>query len=201
LTEPRRLPTGFLGGNPVQITAPAERARPAICERQSTQNTERILNIRIMLAFAIWMLAWLLWSGLYTPLLVTLGLLSCGLTVFLARRIGFFKENYFSPGRLMRLLPFWGWLGKELVKSNLQVARIVLSPRLPISPTVVKIRAAAQDPLGQAILGNAITLTPGTVTLDDHEGELLVHCLVKETADELVAGEMNRRVAATTEAD
>lgn len=165
------------------------------------KDTERILKIRLVLAFAIWMLAWLLWSGIYTPLLVTLGLISCGLTVFLARRMGFFRTHYFSIPRLARLLPFWGWLGKELVKSNFQVARVVLSPSLAISPTVVTIKADAQDPLGQAILGNAITLTPGTVTLDDHEGELLVHCLDRKTASELEAGEMNRRVAAITEAD
>lgn len=145
------------------------------------------------------MLAWLLWSGLYTPLLVVLGLISCALTVFLAYRMDFFTEHFFSPRRLLRLLPFWGWLSKELIKSNLQVAKVVLSPRLPISPTVVTIKAESDEPLGQAILGNAITLTPGTVTLDDHDGELLIHCLVKETADELVAGEMNRRVASVME--
>ena len=151
-----------------------------------------------MLAFAIWMLAWLLWSGLYTPMLVILGVFSCLLTMFLAYRMDFFDNDFFQPRRLGRLLPFWGWLGKELVKSNLQVARIVLSPKLVISPTVVTIKALPDDELGQAILGNAITLTPGTVTLDDHDGELLIHCLVRETADELVAGEMNRRVAALT---
>ena len=152
-----------------------------------------------MLAFAIWMLAWLLWSGLYKPLLISLGVLSCALTAFLAYRMDFFRSHFFLPGRLLRLLPFWGWLGKELVKSNLQVAKIVLSPSLKISPTVVTIRAATDDPIGQAILGNAITLTPGTVTLDDHEGKLLIHCLMKDTADELVEGEMNRRVAAAME--
>jgi multicomponent Na+:H+ antiporter subunit E len=145
------------------------------------------------------MLSWLLWSGLYTPLLVVLGVLSCLLTTFLAYRMGFFETHFFQPRRLLSLLPFWGWLGKELVKSNFQVARIVLSPKLKISPTVVTIKALPKDELGQAILGNSITLTPGTVTLDDHEGELLIHCLVRETADELVAGEMNRRVAALSE--
>ena len=158
-----------------------------------------LLKTRIVLAFAIWMLAWLLWSGLYSPLLVVLGIISCLLTAFLAYRMGFFQVHFFAPRRLGRLLPFWGWLGKELIKSNFQVARIVLSPKLKISPTVVTIKALPEDELGQAILGNAITLTPGTVTLDDHDGELLIHCLVRETADELAAGEMNRRVAALTE--
>lgn len=154
---------------------------------------------RILLALLVWMLAWLLWSGLYKPLLIVLGALSCLLIAWLAWRMDFFVENFFRPRRWIRLLPFWGWLGKELVRSNLQVARIVLSPGLPISPTLVTLQALPEDDLGQAILGNAITLTPGTLTVDDHEGQLLVHCLTEEIADELMAGEMNRRVAAVME--
>ena len=59
-------------------------------------------------------------------------------------------------------------------------------------------RAESPDEFGQALLGNSITLTPGTVTLDDHEGELVVHCLTDATAKDLEAGGMNRRIAALT---
>jgi len=152
--------------------------------------------MRIALTFLLWMAIWLLWSGLYKPLLIVLGLLSCCLTVFLAHRMGFFNRDVFSLHFVHRLVPFWGWLGVELIKSNLMVARIVLDPKLPISPTVVNLTAQSADPVLQAILGNSITLTPGTVTLDDHEGKLLVHCLTKQGAQELLAGEMNERGAA-----
>ena len=152
--------------------------------------------MRVVLTLLLWFLAWLLWSGIYKPLLIVLGVLSCLLVLVLSRRMGFFEKGVYSLHLIWRLLPFWGWLGKELVASNLQVARIVLSPTLPISPTVVKIEALPEDPVGQAILGNSITLTPGTVTLDDHEGVLLVHCLTEEGAEALVEGDMNRRVAA-----
>ena len=46
-----------------------------------------------------------------------------------------------------------------------------------------------------AILGNAITLTPGTVTIDVHENRLLVHCLTSNSAQGLRSGEAERRVA------
>lgn len=153
------------------------------------------LVIKIVLALLLWMVIWLLWSGFYTPLLITLGALSCLLTAYLAWRMNFFTEDMLDPRLLWRLLPFWFWLGKELIKSNLTVARIVLSPSLPISPTLVRLNALPKTELGQAILGNAITLTPGTVTIDDHEGQLLVHCLTRVGARELREGEMNRRVA------
>ncbi|XOV85173.1 MAG: Na+/H+ antiporter subunit E [bacterium] len=151
--------------------------------------------MRLVLTFILFMVIWLLWSGLFKPLLITLGVISCVLTLFMANRMGFFKREVFSLHLTHRLIPFWGWLAVELVKSNIDVARIVLSPKMPISPTVVQLTAQSQNPVLQAILGNSITLTPGTVTLDDHEGELLVHCLTKQGADALLEGDMNRRVS------
>lgn len=157
-------------------------------------STEPIM--RILLTLLLWFLAWLLWSGMYKPLLLGLGVLSCLLVLVLSLRMGFFRQDVFSLHLVWRLLPFWGWLGKELIVANLQIARIVMSRRPAISPTVIKLDALSPDPVGQAILGNSITLTPGTVTVDDHEGELLVHCLTRELAESLQEGEMNRRVAA-----
>ncbi|MEP6389210.1 MAG: Na+/H+ antiporter subunit E [Halioglobus sp.] len=154
--------------------------------------------MRILLTLLLWFTAWLLWSGMFKPLLIGLGVVSCLLVLVLSRRMGFFKQEVFSLHLTWRLLPFWGWLGKELIIANLQVARVVLSRHMPISPTVIRLQALSSDPLGQAILGNSITLTPGTVTVDDHEGELLVHCLTQEGADALIDGDMNRRVAAVS---
>ena len=154
--------------------------------------------MRILLTLLLWFAAWLLWSGMFKPLLIGLGVVSCLLVLVLSKRMDFFEKDVFSLHLVWRLLPFWGWLGKELVVANLQVARVVLSRDMPMSPTVIRLQALSPDPVGQAILGNSITLTPGTVTVDDHEGELLVHCLTREGADALIEGEMNRRVAALT---
>ena len=151
--------------------------------------------MRTLLTLALWMVAWLLWSGLYKPLLITLGVLSCLLVLVLTRRMTNFSQDFFNLRLTLRLIPFWGWLSGELVKANLQVARIILSPGLPISPTVVRINAKDKEPGSQALLANSITLTPGTVTIDDHEAKLFVHCLTREGAEELREGEMNRRVA------
>ena len=104
----------------------------------------------------------------------------------------------FSLQVIPRLLRYWAWLSPEIVKSSLDVARIILHRRLPISPTVVEFDAAPKGPVGQAILGNAITLSPGTVTLDVHDGRLRVHCLTQKGADALLSGEFNRRAAQLT---
>jgi len=155
--------------------------------------------MRLVLTFSIFMAAWLLWSGLYKPLVIGLGVLSCLLTLALARRMDAFSDHIFGLRLHPRIFGFWGWLGSQLVRSNIEVARIILSPGLPISPTVVEIDALPRGRLGQAILGNSITLTPGSLTIDDHEGKLLVHCLTESGARELESDEMNRRAAALTE--
>ncbi len=140
--------------------------------------------------------AWLLWSGVYKPLLLGLGAFSCLLTVYLSRRMGFFHDDVFAFRYGFRLVRYWGWLSKEVVRSSIEVARLVINPRLPIDPQVVEIKASTKHPVDQAILANSITLTPGTLALDVHRGVIKVHTLTRGGADELLAGEMDRRVAA-----
>jgi multicomponent Na+:H+ antiporter subunit E len=143
--------------------------------------------------------AWLLWSGIYKPLLLGLGLLSCVLTIYIKHRMDYFETEIFALRSGIRLIGYWLWLSKEVVKSSIDVARIVLSPSLPISPEVVTIKASCEHPVDQAILANSITLTPGTLALDVHDGEITVHALTKAGADELKQGEMDRRVLALRE--
>lgn len=140
---------------------------------------------------------WLLWSGVYSPLVLVLGLLSCLLALYLAHRTGFFEPGVYLLHLSPRLPRFWAWLLVEIVKSSVSVALAILRPRQAISPTVVHIRTDL-GPLGQTLLANSITLTPGTVTLDVHDGKLRVHCLTRAAAEELLTGNMNRRVSAVT---
>ena len=140
--------------------------------------------------------AWLLWSGLFKPLLLGLGLFSCVLTLYLSKRMGYFDSELFALRFSFRLMKFWIWLIKEIVSSSLEVARVVLDPDLPISPSVVTLKATATHPVDQVILGNSITLTPGTLALDLHKGVIQVHCLTRDGAQNVLDGEMDRRVAA-----
>lgn len=153
--------------------------------------------MRVLLTLLVLGVTWLLWSGIYTPLILVLGALSCLLVLVLAHRMGFFRQSVFSLHLLPRLPRFWAWLLIEIVKANLAVAAVVLRPRKLLSPTVIDIHTES-GPLGQTLLANAITLTPGTVTLDVDGGRLRVHCLTRAEAGQLRSGEMGRRVAAVT---
>jgi multicomponent Na+:H+ antiporter subunit E len=75
----------------------------------------------------------------------------------------------------------------------------VLSPGLTISPTLAEVDAAGRHPVDIATLGNCITLTPGTLTIQIRDGRLMVHALTRDGAEDILKGEMNRRVAALRE--
>ena len=148
---------------------------------------------------ALLIAAWVLWSGMFKPLLLGLGVFSCLLVGFIAVRMGYFDSRVFALRFNLRVLGFWAWLLKEIVKSSLDVARIVLARDLRLSTRVIEIDANRLSPVDQAVLGNSITLTPGTLTLDVSNGQLLVHALTAEGAEALEEGEMLRRVAAIHE--
>jgi multicomponent Na+:H+ antiporter subunit E len=154
--------------------------------------------IRSTTAGALFAATWLLWSGHYVPLLLVLGGASVGLVLMVARRTGFFDPDVYSLHLGPRLPAFWLWLIKEIVVSNLNVARIVLRRRLEIEPTWVTVDASHLPAAAQATLANAITLTPGTLSVDIVRGRIEVHCLTREIADDLRGGEMLRRATALT---
>ena len=143
--------------------------------------------------------AWLLWSGIYKPLLLGLGLFSCVLTIYIKHRMEYFQTEVFALQFGRRLIGYWLWLAKEVVKSSLDVARIIVSPSLPISPQVLTIKASSETPVDLVTLANSITLTPGTLALDVYKGEITVHALTKAGADELRKNEMDRRILALRE--
>ena len=139
--------------------------------------------------------AWLLWSGLYKPLILGLGAASCLLIFWLVKRMGYFEEELFALRFSLRLVHYWFWLGGQIIRSSIDVTRIVFDPKLPISPRVVDIEVESPHPFDQVILGNSITLTPGTLSMDVYKGVIKVHSLTEQGALDLLEGEMNRRVS------
>lgn len=153
------------------------------------------MNKVIVPALGLFVL-WLLLSGHYTPLITSLGAISCLLVCVLANRLGVLEPDGRSFAYLFRLALYVPWLLKEVVSSNIAVARLIWHPRLPINPQVIRTRASQNTPIGLATFANSITLTPGTLSLDaDTDGEIAVHALSDDTAAGLQTGEMDRRVA------
>jgi len=139
---------------------------------------------------------WLLLSGFFEPLLLGLGLASCIAIVLIARRMDVIDREGQPLDLGWRALAYWLWLAGEIVKANLDVARRILDPKLPIDPVVVTVKTTQSSELGQVIYANSITLTPGTVSMRVTDDAILVHAIAPELAEDLCAGEMDRRVAA-----
>jgi multicomponent Na+:H+ antiporter subunit E len=82
------------------------------------------------------------------------------------------------PGALLAVLQYMGLLMIELIGSGLQVARIVLSPSLPIRPGIVAIPSGTDSELATALSAHAISVTPGELVVEiGADGVMYTHCL------------------------
>lgn len=89
------------------------------------------------------------------------------------------RKIKFGIKNLYHLIVYLFILFWEILKANIHVALIVLHPKLPISPGIVKIKTNLSSDTALTILANSITLTPGTLTIDidKTKGFLYVHCI------------------------
>ncbi len=137
---------------------------------------------------------WVLLSGYIEPLLLSFGVLSCCLVLLVANRMGVIDQEGYPIHLGGRIWLYWSWLGWEIIKSNVTVARCILNPALPISPTIVRVKSTQHTDLGRVIFANSITLTPGTVSIDLENNKIQVHALTQELAEDLLSSEMDRRI-------
>ena len=86
------------------------------------------------------------------------------------------------------------WLAKEIIVSNIEVARIILSPKMKLQRNMVDVHINQKTEIGRVIMANSITLTPGTVSVNLEGDQVQVHALSFEGAEEDLSGEMDRRV-------
>ncbi|MEL7028843.1 MAG: Na+/H+ antiporter subunit E, partial [Pseudomonadota bacterium] len=146
----------------------------------------------IALAVALTAL-WLLFSGYWdNPLLLSLGALSIAATLFLSHRMGVIDAEGAPIQLFPGILGYWGWLFFQIGKANFAVAQAVLSRDVSISPMLFRVRADQTTDVGKATFANSITLTPGTVSVDLRDGEVLVHALTEELADPEGIAEIGR---------
>lgn len=92
-------------------------------------------------------------------------------------------SGFLSPRRLLFFLAFLLYLAWAIVKSNLQMAAIVTRPVLAIRPGIVRVRTRLRSPLGRLVLANAITLTPGTLTVEVDGEDLFIHWVTVDAED------------------
>ena len=100
---------------------------------------------------------------------------------------------------IVRFAAYLPWLAYEIVVANAYVVWLVLHPRLPIDPSLVRFDTTLGSERGQVLLAQSITLTPGTVTVDASNGVFVVHCLSRRSREGLAEGGIQRKIAAVFE--
>ena len=137
---------------------------------------------------------WLVLSGHFEPLLIGFGIGSTALVVYLAMRMDVVDEEGLPLNMGGRFWVYMPWLMKEILIANLHVAKIILTPRLPISPILTRFESSQKTDLGKVIFANSITLTPGTITVGIYGQQLEIHSLTWSDIDGREEDEMDQRV-------
>lgn len=141
-------------------------------------------------------LYWLTLSGyLDNKMILSLGGISILLVLGLCARMKILDEETVPYLQSPKTMVYFSWLFKEIVKANVQVVKAVLSPDLEVSPTMVRIPSTPKTDMGKTMFGNSITLTPGTVSIEMSEDEILVHALLSEMSNPEDFAEMANRSA------
>lgn len=152
--------------------------------------------IKFIFLTALLLGAWLLLSGIYLPRLVVTGAVASLVIAYVMDRGGLLDEESLPLAFVARGFIYWTWLAVEIVKSALNVTRIILSPSLPISPTMITFNPSQKTDVGLATHANSITLTPGTITtgISSFNGIIQVHGIERSGAEGCVESDMDAKV-------
>jgi len=127
-------------------------------------------------------LLFLVWIGLTNSLDIQ--------ELIVGATVAFVIARFFTPNRefnlkelIIKYIKFIPIFLKNLVQSNIAVAKIVLNPRLPINTGIVKLKTSLKSEHDKLVLANAITLTPGTITVELRGNDLFIHILNMDSFD------------------
>tara|TARA_B110000444_G_scaffold241322_1_gene257605 strand:+ start:6175 stop:6645 length:471 start_codon:yes stop_codon:yes gene_type:complete len=148
----------------------------------------------VWLAFLL-SIFWLINSGHFDFLLLGFGVFSVLFVIWLNNRMSRITGEYQPAVILSRQLPFYIlWLLKEIVKSNIEVIRLIWQRHPAIDPQVITVKASQNSDLHKVLYANSITMTPGTIVMEIEGDEFIVHALHRSSREGLESGDMDRRI-------
>jgi len=150
----------------------------------------------IMIMFFLLLFFWSIIDGKLTVESILLGSSASILIIYLNKDI-LFTSSDGGPVTLRFLWHFTTLIAiliVEIVKSNINVAKIVLNPKMPIEPSFVRVPVRFKKDFNKVLYGNVVTLTPGTLTVDIIDDEYIIHALTKEAAEGLLGSELENHV-------
>jgi multicomponent Na+:H+ antiporter subunit E len=142
-----------------------------------------LLNNFIFIFFSLF----LVWTALSYPLTnqeIIFGLI---LSLFISILTQYYNQRSksFKIKSLYHLIKYFIVFLIELVKANLNMARIVITPSLPISPKIYEVKTELKSNIAKALLANSITLTPGTISVDLEDDTIYIHVVEGTKVDDV----------------
>lgn len=151
--------------------------------------------MKFILTFIALLIFWFMLSGHFSVIIVTSAIIYALIAAYFTHDYFIERISYAGIIRIFKFIAYLPWLFWEIIMANLQVAYIVLSPKMPISPELVETETELKTDYGKTALANSITLTPGTVTVEITGQKILVHAITKDHADDIRERIIEKKIA------
>ena len=135
---------------------------------------------------------WILLSASFDWIHLSLGLACSFAVAWLNSGHSPFAPKFRLWLRVSLYLP---WLFYKIVQSSLHLSKLILHPALPIDPQMISVETKLNHHAAVVLLGNSITLTPGTITAEVDRNHLIVHAMDKVSAADVTSKEMELKIA------
>lgn len=153
----------------------------------------------LTMSFISLMIFWIVMSGFLTPIHISLGILSVASVMYVNYKLKvhrFFDDDMddLSDLRFGRAVYYFFWMLLQVILAGIHVLIVISKPKMPIKTTMLQFRADLPSAHAKMILGNSITLTPGTLTVDIDGDLFTVHAIDEKSYASIVSDEMPRQV-------
>lgn len=152
----------------------------------------RVFDSQVVYKTVVFFVIWLLLTESYSLVHLSLGVVASAGVALLNTDPGRSTAVTIRWPRLFMYLP---WLFGRMCISGLHLSFLILHPKLPIAPALIRYRTKLGHKSGIVLLGNSLTLTPGTVTVEAQDDELVVHGMDEESLQDLNSLRLEREVA------
>ncbi len=134
--------------------------------------------------YLVYFLLWIIFNGRITLEICLFGLVIAAVVfAFTCKYMGWsIKKEKRALQKSLSFAEYAVVLVKEILKANFAVMHMILSEREELEPALVSFHSDMKTATGKAFLANAITLTPGTITVSLEGSEYVVHCLDQSLA-------------------
>ncbi len=103
-----------------------------------------------------------------------------------------FVPNFRLWGNILLYVP---WLFLKIFQSSLHLTKLILHPDLPIDPRLIRVETKLRHDAAVVLLGNSITLTPGTITAEVDHHSLIVHAMDEISGEDVTSGRIESKIA------